>query len=89
MRQEQPGRGGPLGPLHWLKILPFEAAAGSSNTELLWARKAATVQQAVDAALRKHGPGASWAYMPEGSLTLPVRRQFRPTAVRPGRQGTP
>jgi len=34
-----------------------------------------TAQEAVDAALRKHGPGASWVYMPEGSLTLPVRRQ--------------
>ena len=46
-----------------------------SHTELLWAKKAATVQEAVDAALRRHGPGASWVYMPEGSLTLPVRRQ--------------
>jgi hypothetical protein len=34
-----------------------------------------TAQEAVDAALRKHGPGASWVYMPEGSLTLPVCRQ--------------
>jgi AraC family transcriptional regulator len=31
MRQEEPGRGGPLGPLDWLKILPFEAAAASDR----------------------------------------------------------
>ena len=31
MRQEEPGRGGPIGPLDWLKILPFEAAAASDR----------------------------------------------------------
>jgi AraC family transcriptional regulator len=29
MRQEEPGRGDPLGPMDWRKILPFEAAAAS------------------------------------------------------------
>jgi hypothetical protein len=66
---------------------PFEndfsiASASSSGAvpeqtdpELLWAKKAATVQLAVDAALRRHGPGASLVYMPEGSLTVPVCSQ--------------
>jgi len=31
MRQEEPGRGGPLGPLDWRKIVPFEAAAASDR----------------------------------------------------------
>jgi AraC family transcriptional regulator len=31
MRQEEPGRSGPLGPLDWRKILPFEAAAASDR----------------------------------------------------------
>jgi hypothetical protein len=31
MRQEKPGRGGPLGPLDWCKMLPFEAAASSDR----------------------------------------------------------
>jgi hypothetical protein len=33
MRQEEPGRGDPIGPLDWRKILPFEVAvhAGFSD----------------------------------------------------------
>ena len=31
MRQEEPKRGGPLGPLDWFKILPFEAEATSDR----------------------------------------------------------
>ena len=31
MRQRAPGHGGPLGPLDWLKIVPFEAAASSDR----------------------------------------------------------
>jgi hypothetical protein len=29
MRQDKPGGGGPIGPLDWLKMLPFEPAASS------------------------------------------------------------
>jgi AraC family transcriptional regulator len=29
MRQEEPGRGAPIGPLDWLKIVPFESVASS------------------------------------------------------------
>jgi hypothetical protein len=35
MRQEVPGRGGPLGPLDWRKVLPFEPCATSDRPE--WA----------------------------------------------------
>jgi AraC family transcriptional regulator len=31
MRQQEPGRGDPIGPLDWRKILPFEAAAASDR----------------------------------------------------------
>jgi len=31
MREEELRRGGPLGPLDWLKIVPFEAAAASDR----------------------------------------------------------
>jgi AraC family transcriptional regulator len=31
MRQEEPGRGDPLGPLDWLRIVPFPAAASSER----------------------------------------------------------
>ena len=31
MPEKQPGRGDPLGPLDWLKILPHEAAASSDR----------------------------------------------------------
>ena len=31
MRQEESGRGGPIGPLDWRKILPFEADAASDR----------------------------------------------------------
>lgn len=54
---------------YWL-ISAFDAR----DTELLYAKKAATVQEAIDAAYRKHGPDATWVYMPEGSVSLPVPR---------------
>src|SRR5215471_3583820 len=31
MQQEEPGGGGPIGPLDWRKILPYEAAAASDR----------------------------------------------------------
>ena len=31
MRKEEPGRGDPIAPLEWLKIIPFEAAASSDG----------------------------------------------------------
>jgi hypothetical protein len=31
MRQEEPGRGDPIRPLDWYRILPFEAAAASDR----------------------------------------------------------
>jgi nickel-dependent lactate racemase len=42
------------------------------DTKALFAMKAKTLQEAVDAAARKHGPNAAWVYMPEGSVSLPV-----------------
>lgn len=50
------------------------SALSEEDTALLWAKKAGSVQEAVDAARKKHGPGASWVYMPEGSLSLPVHK---------------
>ncbi|MDR3320041.1 MAG: nickel-dependent lactate racemase [Desulfovibrio sp.] len=54
--------------VYWISALTTD------ETSLLWAKKAATLQEAVDAALEKHGTSASWAYLPEGSLVLPVPR---------------
>ena len=31
MRQEEPGRSEPIGPLDWLKRVPFQAAAASAG----------------------------------------------------------
>ena len=31
MREEEPGLGGPIDPLDWRKIVPFEAAAASDR----------------------------------------------------------
>ena len=31
MRQQEPGRGDPIGPLDWLKAIPFEPAAWSDR----------------------------------------------------------
>jgi hypothetical protein len=31
MRQNEPGRGDPIGPLDWLRLLPDEAAASSDR----------------------------------------------------------
>ena len=50
------------------------SSLSAEDTALLWAKKANTVQEAVDAAHAKHGPLASWVYMPEGSLSLPVHK---------------
>ena len=51
------------------------SALSREDTELLYAKKAATVQEAVDAAATRHGPTAAWVYMPAGSVSLPVPRQ--------------
>jgi len=51
------------------------SAMSREATELLYAKKAATVQEAVDAAAAKHGKNASWVYMPAGSVSLPVPRK--------------
>ncbi len=51
------------------------SAFNEKDTRALFARKAASVQEAVDAAAKKHGPGATWAFMPEGSVSLPVPRK--------------
>lgn len=45
------------------------------DTKCLFAKKAATVQEAVDAAFAKHGPGARCVYMPEGSVSLPIPKK--------------
>ncbi|MDR2819870.1 MAG: nickel-dependent lactate racemase [Desulfovibrio sp.] len=44
------------------------------ESSLIWAKKAATVQEAVDKLLAEYGPDATWAYLPDGSLALPVQR---------------
>jgi nickel-dependent lactate racemase len=36
------------------------SSLSAQDTELLWAKKASTMQEAVDAALRRHGPGVTW-----------------------------
>jgi hypothetical protein len=36
------------------------SSVGTQDTGRFWAKKAATVQEAVDAALRRHRPDASW-----------------------------
>jgi len=51
------------------------SSLSKEDTALVWAKKANTVQEAVDAACKKHGPKASWAYMPEGSLSLPIHKE--------------
>ena len=51
------------------------SAFDEKTTKLLFAKKAATVQEAVDAAAKKHGPAATWAYMPQGSVSLPALRR--------------
>lgn len=44
------------------------------QTELMYARKAADAQTALDAALAKYGPGARVAVLPQACLTLPVQQ---------------
>lgn len=51
------------------------SSMNEKDTASLFAKKAATVQEAVDEAAKKHGPGASWVYMPQGSVALPVPRK--------------
>ena len=51
------------------------SAMSEKDTELLYAQKTATVQEAVDAAMAEHGKNARWVYMPEGSVSLPVPRR--------------
>ncbi|MDR2745226.1 MAG: hypothetical protein LBB66_08580, partial [Desulfovibrio sp.] len=47
------------------------------DTELLYAKKTATVQEAVDAAALRHGVRAAWVYMPLGSVSLPIPQMRR------------
>jgi nickel-dependent lactate racemase len=44
----------------------------ADQSSLIWAKKSASVQEAVDAVIAKYGLDASWAYLPDGSLALPV-----------------
>lgn len=53
------------------------SALSREDTELLYAKKTATVQEAVDAAALRHGPRAAWVYMPLGSVSLPIPRVRR------------
>jgi nickel-dependent lactate racemase len=55
------------------EVLLFSSLSAEESA-LIWARKIASVQEGVDSALAKHGPGASWVYMPDGALSLPVHR---------------
>jgi nickel-dependent lactate racemase len=50
------------------------SAMSGEDSALLYAKKTATVQEAVDAAAARHGKNATWAYMPAGSVALPVPR---------------
>ena len=52
------------------------SAMSGEDSALLYAKKAATVQEAVDAAAARHGKNAAWAYMPAGSVALPVPRSI-------------
>jgi hypothetical protein len=40
MRQEESGRGGPIGPLDWRKVIPFQAIAASDRLGWGWRRLA-------------------------------------------------
>ncbi|MDR2504162.1 MAG: nickel-dependent lactate racemase [Deltaproteobacteria bacterium] len=50
------------------------SSLNADESTLIWAKKIATVQEGVNMAAAKHGPHASWAYMPDGALSLPVRK---------------
>ena len=52
MREEELRRGGPIGPLDWYKIHPFEAAAVSDRLE--WV--------GLEAARYRATPDSSWEY---------------------------
>jgi nickel-dependent lactate racemase len=45
----------------------------AEESSLIWARKISSVQEGVDMEAARHGQGASWVYMPDGSLSLPVK----------------
>ena len=51
------------------------SAMSMEDSKLLYAQKAGTVQEAINAAAARHGRNATWAYMPQGSVSLPVPRQ--------------
>lgn len=51
------------------------SSINEKDTKALFAKKAASVQEAVDAAAKLYGPDASWVYMPEGSVSLPVPKK--------------
>ncbi|GHU89578.1 hypothetical protein AGMMS49925_00280 [Deltaproteobacteria bacterium] len=44
----------------------------ADESSFIWTKKIANVQAAVDAVIAKYGTDASWAYLPDGSLALPV-----------------
>ncbi|MDR1777014.1 MAG: nickel-dependent lactate racemase [Desulfovibrio sp.] len=54
--------------VYWISSL------SEDESSLIWTKKSQTVQEAVDLAVAKHGMNASWVYMPDGSLSLPVRK---------------
>jgi AraC family transcriptional regulator len=56
MRQQEPGRGDPIGPLDWFKLLPFAPAASSDR--LGWAGLEAARNRAVPAS-ELHAPAIS------------------------------
>jgi nickel-dependent lactate racemase len=56
------------------RVLLFSSLSAEESS-LIWARKIASVQEGVDAALAEYGRGASWTYMPDGALSLPVRKK--------------
>jgi nickel-dependent lactate racemase len=49
------------------------SSLSEDESSLIWAKKMPDVQTAVDLAFAKHGSGASWGYLPAGSLALPVQ----------------
>jgi nickel-dependent lactate racemase len=56
------------------EVLLF-SSLNADESALIWTRKISSIQEGVDAALVKYGPGASWVYMPDGALSLPVHAQ--------------
>lgn len=54
------------------KSIELMSELSKEDTEHLWAKKVDNLQSAVDDAVSKYGEHARWAYMPFGSLALPV-----------------